>query len=1764
MQPQQRYFRSAVLALALALSLLVGTASSITTTTTVVTTTSTTTKAATTTTITAAANSNTTTTTTKAPTTTSTTLKAPTTVAGNTTTTTSPIACCASLSAACSASLACAGAQAAYANLANCDASCLQVIAPVFAADRLLFFRWIGCLEQTCFAMPAIRDCYGSVVACKATGTTCSLMMDTYLATYRNCSGQCITNIVNASGVTDATALRRFRDVAYCVERGLGLNNASNCNNRVKDSNEQGLDCGGSCGACSCSNGVQDGNETGVDCGGPDCFDCAVVIPIYQLAGNSTSYPSYPYPINLGDRITFVSWVPATAGTVSVATGTCFSRHLRLTFGGDIGMSTARTLTLQSAGAYNFTVTVGNASFGLNLAVAELSNGACPDTMTSLGCRARSETECARLGGTSCTLTSGCILSGVCVANTSNFLSNASACAILQPPCTSLGPLCALSSVCTSRSACASITGGKQACETSQCIWAGCATKNCSAAVADATFLEGTCAAETNTSSSTAVACSANPALAVGCYVSPTSATCESSSPSNVVVTADDFCYDQCLDQMTPCLQDPACNASISAMYLAVDKQMQNCDYFCQLGFAPDRFANRTARALFFRAVHCVYPCFVNLTSCNPSERCPDTFTLCTKTPTCLPLYSCLDNCGYSEDCPADCRRVATAYAQQVERALRHCVTSRCFNCGASTSANGVEIGGVNVGLLPTLSMDFEYMVAFNVTMEGNALSDLQRLFNSKKLNTTGENKVLLRGAQSFTDDARGTQSISSLFGPFRVLGRVNGTKHIVQKVDLDITFNAYKQVTYCLPPARGLLITACDAVCKAPVNACMNDSVCKLAGDAFTAHLDATVYGDISICDATCIVQGGPDIASNLPGHLAFWDAVGCYMNCIPQAEQGVAYTYSQCGTACAREYAVCSTSRNCSMAMSAASIGTAATATTTTIAGGGETTVLTNNPLAAFNLSSLSALDRARFDAVSTCYQPSVQCPPNVFAADDGRRVLNVSLKFTSVSNIGWASAALVDDKGALLMNETAPANGCSSRQSFRYQLQMQLPAQGNLTYTMTDTRGVAISCTVLISANLSQTASGMRDALGRMQQQNLTTTEGRNLAGEVMRNQTQALNFTSIDPASLEYLFDSLSLMRGLIRNPADGQQPFVNNTFSTLDQFVRANKTAVVTAGLPQGAREFIRDFALDLANAINGTAGRERREGSSLIIESVKLDAPAPVNFTGSNDTSFSVPPGAFANCSNSSSLQIVFTTMTDTTLLESNATVASVVVSASLPNCNTNLTGTSDLFVFSLRVDPPLSPEIAKCSFFDEDAGEWSTAGLSRVSIVLNAAGLVVSMTCGSPHLTNFAVLVDASGASASGVHGKALSIITLVCASISIVGLVLTILTHTAFKRLRTSIPSHLLLCLSSALLVALALFIVASEVVTGNEVLCQSTAVLLQYFWLCAMAWMVVESVNLYAVTVIVLGLNMERRIKVYHLFGWGFPAVVTAVTLGVAGIDDYGDSSFCWINDRKTLIGGFLIPLGAMVCINVVGFALVFAAVHRTRKRRQQRRSHKDDDQDFEEKKREIRAAVSLFFLLGVAWVFGALIDTGDGSSSLAFQYIFAITVSLQGFFIFVFHCLGNPHAMEEYRRSFSGSGDSRKSFSNLHSSSSSNDAKSKSKPAKESSTSQSYVLSSAFPKDAVAANSKSSNSKTNKVTPVSDASSMSQSQSQASQTGERSQQHRRSEKDWVRTDSFKFQSYSHMEESSTTPHSSFDLNANPNLISLDWMDGSKSKW
>ena len=64
---------------------------------------------------------------------------------------------------------------------------------------------------------------------------------------------------------------------------------------------------------------------------------------------------------------------------------------------------------------------------------------------------------------------------------------------------------------------------------------------------------------------------------------------------------------------------------------------------------------------------------------------------------------------------------------------------------------------------------------------------------------------------------------------------------------------------------------------------------------------------------------------------------------------------------------------------------------------------------------------------------------------------------------------------------------------------------------------------------------------------------------------------------------------------------------------------------------------------------------------------------------------------------------------------------------------------------------------------------------------------------------------------------------------------------------------------------------------------------------------------------------------------------------------------------------------------------------------------------------------RTGLAIMVLLGLTWVFGAF---AIKDAKLVFEYLFCIFNSLQGFFIFIFHCVRRPEVRSKWRGIFGG--------------------------------------------------------------------------------------------------------------------------------------------
>ncbi|XP_053502639.1 adhesion G-protein coupled receptor G6 isoform X4 [Ictalurus furcatus] len=316
----------------------------------------------------------------------------------------------------------------------------------------------------------------------------------------------------------------------------------------------------------------------------------------------------------------------------------------------------------------------------------------------------------------------------------------------------------------------------------------------------------------------------------------------------------------------------------------------------------------------------------------------------------------------------------------------------------------------------------------------------------------------------------------------------------------------------------------------------------------------------------------------------------------------------------------------------------------------------------------------------------------------------------------------------------------------------------------------------------------------------------------------------------------------------------------------------------------------------------------------------------------------------------------------------------------------------------------------------DNDSGGWNSEGC-QVSPESNSNKTV----CLCNHLTHFGVLMDLSGAAAhiDARNTKILTFITYIGCGISAIFSAVTILTYVAFEKLRRDYPSKILMNLSTSLLFLNMTFLLDSWLASYDmQGLCMAVAAFLHFFLLTSFTWMGLESIHMYIALVKVFNTYIRRYILKFCIVGWGLPAVIVALVVAVDknsyGKEFYGQGEngegFCWIQSKVV----FYVTCVAYFCIifvlNVAMFIVVMMQICGRNGKRNNRTLQ-------EEVLRNLRSVISLTFLLGMTWGFAFF---AWGPVNVAFMYLFSIFNSLQGLFIFIFHCALKENVQKQWRR------------------------------------------------------------------------------------------------------------------------------------------------
>uniref|UniRef100_A0A3B4DCN3 Adhesion G-protein coupled receptor G6 n=1 Tax=Pygocentrus nattereri TaxID=42514 RepID=A0A3B4DCN3_PYGNA len=328
-----------------------------------------------------------------------------------------------------------------------------------------------------------------------------------------------------------------------------------------------------------------------------------------------------------------------------------------------------------------------------------------------------------------------------------------------------------------------------------------------------------------------------------------------------------------------------------------------------------------------------------------------------------------------------------------------------------------------------------------------------------------------------------------------------------------------------------------------------------------------------------------------------------------------------------------------------------------------------------------------------------------------------------------------------------------------------------------------------------------------------------------------------------------------------------------------------------------------------------------------------------------------------------------------------------------------------------------------QCVFWDftmqNGSGGWNSEGC-----VVSSESSSNRTVCLCSHLTHFGILMDISGAAVEidERDTKILTFITYIGCGISAIFSAVTILTYIAFEKLRRDYPSKILMNLSTSLLFLNMVFLLDGWLASyNNEGLCVAVAVFLHFFLLTSFTWMGLESIHMYIALVKVFNTYIRRYILKFCIVGWGLPAAIVGIVVAVdkdsygkeyygKGENGQGSSEFCWIRSKVVFYVTCVAYFSIIFLMNVAMFIVVMMQICGRNGKRSNRTVR-------EEVLRNLRSAVSLTFLLGMTWGFAFF---AWGPVNLAFMYLFSIFNSLQGLFIFIFHCALKENVQKQWRR------------------------------------------------------------------------------------------------------------------------------------------------
>nr|XP_012332324.1 adhesion G-protein coupled receptor G7 [Aotus nancymaae] len=334
------------------------------------------------------------------------------------------------------------------------------------------------------------------------------------------------------------------------------------------------------------------------------------------------------------------------------------------------------------------------------------------------------------------------------------------------------------------------------------------------------------------------------------------------------------------------------------------------------------------------------------------------------------------------------------------------------------------------------------------------------------------------------------------------------------------------------------------------------------------------------------------------------------------------------------------------------------------------------------------------------------------------------------------------------------------------------------------------------------------------------------------------------------------------------------------------------------------------------------------------------------------------------------------------------------------------------------------------CVYWNFATKDWDTYGCHK------EMGTDRFLHCHCNHTTNFAVLMTFKK---DYQYPKSLDVLSNVGCALSITGLALTIIFQVVTRKVRKTSVTWVLVSLCISMLIFNLLFVFGIEnsnknlktsgdienMDFNNNVMpktdtintpnptCTAIAALLHYFLLVTFTWNALSAAQLYFLLIRTMKPLPRHFILFISLIGWGAPAIVVAITVGVVYSQnaknpqwelEYRQEEICWLaipesTDviKSPLLWSFIVPVAIILISNVVIFIIISIKV--LWKNNQNLTSTKKVSST-----KKTVSTLSVAVVFGITWILAYLMLVNDDNIRIVFSYVFCLFNTTQGLQIF----------------------------------------------------------------------------------------------------------------------------------------------------------------